>query len=123
MDGNQRNIIDMYSPSAYKIDNLKNCKNKITNLFRNLCIFIFLSEKIIIFFSLLFRYLVLISGLEIGSNEEQIFSLQLFVDMVTGMLGNGEEQSHCAEICRVIVAGNSLSSSTQDKDSLQKVQT
>ncbi|XP_052701812.1 DNA polymerase delta subunit 2-like [Crassostrea angulata] len=66
------------------------------------------------------KYLVLISGLEIGSNEEQIFSLQLFVDMVTGMLGNSEEQSHCAEICRVIVAGNSLSSSTQDKDSLQK---
>lgn len=84
---------------------------------------VILTEKRIIFFFPVFRYLVLISGLEIGSNEEQIFSLQLFVDMVTGMLGNSEEQSHCAEICRVIVAGNSLSSSTQDKDSLQKVKT
>ena len=68
------------------------------------------------------RHIVLISGLEIGSKEEEIFTLQLFVDMVTGMLGNSAEEGHSSEICRVIVAGNSLSASTQDKDSLQKVQ-
>nr|XP_022333018.1 DNA polymerase delta subunit 2-like [Crassostrea virginica] len=66
------------------------------------------------------KHIVLISGLEIGSKEEEIFTLQLFVDMVTGMLGNSAEEGHSSEICRVIVAGNSLSASTQDKDSLQK---
>ncbi|XP_061191670.1 DNA polymerase delta subunit 2-like [Saccostrea echinata] len=66
------------------------------------------------------KYLILISGLELGSKEEQSFTLQLFVDMVTGMLGNSQEQGHCSEISRIVVTGNSLSSSTQDKDSLQK---
>lgn len=85
MDGNQRNVIDMYSPSAKKITNLKYNKN--IRLAVHLEIFwVILTEKRIIFFFPVFRYLVLISGLEIGSNEEQIFSLQLFVDMVTGIL-------------------------------------
>ncbi|XP_052262937.1 DNA polymerase delta subunit 2-like isoform X2 [Dreissena polymorpha] len=66
------------------------------------------------------RYLVFVSGLEIGSKCEQQFNLQLFVDMVTGQLGCPEQQAANANIAAVIVAGNSLSKDTQTKDTLTK---
>ena len=68
-----------------------------------------------------FRYIAIVSGLEIGSKEEQMFPLQLFIDMVTGCLGDVGQQQGAANIVSVIVAGNSLSKDTQDKDSLNKV--
>ena len=74
--------------------------------------------KLILFF---FRYIAIVSGLEIGSKEEQMFPLQLFIDMVTGCLGDVGQQQGAANIVSVIVAGNSLSKDTQDKDSLNKV--
>ena len=50
-----------------------------------------------------------------------MFPLQLFIDMVTGCLGDVGQQQGAANIVSVIVAGNSLSKDTQDKDSLNKV--
>ena len=67
------------------------------------------------------RYLVIVSGLEIGGKSEKSFPLQLFVDMVTGHVGDIDQQESSSSIVRVIVAGNSLSQDTQDKESLQKV--
>lgn len=66
------------------------------------------------------RYLVIVSGLEIGGKSEKSFLLQLFVDMVTGHVGDIDQQESSSSIVRVIVAGNSLSQDTQDKESLQK---
>ena len=68
-----------------------------------------------------YRFLALVSGLEIGGKEEKSFLLQLFVDMVTGQAGDIDQQEASSSIVRVIVAGNSLSQDTQDKESLQKV--
>jgi len=50
-----------------------------------------------------------------------MLGLQLLVDMVTGQLGDQGEQSGAATISRVLVAGNLLSQSTQDKDASTKV--
>lgn len=59
----------MYFLSVKKIINLKDNKN--IRLVVYLEIFwVILIEKRIIFFFFIFRYLVLILGLEIGSNEE-----------------------------------------------------
>ena len=68
-----------------------------------------------------YRYVAIVSGLEIGSKEEQMFSFQLFLDMVTGQLGDVGQQQGSANIVGVVIAGNSLSKDTQDKDSLNKV--
>ncbi|KAK6187899.1 hypothetical protein SNE40_005824 [Patella caerulea] len=66
------------------------------------------------------RYIAFISGIEIGGKQEKLFQLQLFIDLVTGQLGDEGQQKATSQIVRVIVAGNSLSQSTQDKDSLNK---
>ena len=67
------------------------------------------------------RYIVLVSGLELGGQDERLFALQLLVDLLTGQLGDGDQQHASSRIARVIIAGNSLSRSTQDRDSLSKV--
>jgi len=41
----------------------------------------------------------------LASNAEPYFSLQLFVDWVSGWIGNPSEQHQQAKIARVIVAG------------------
>ncbi|XP_076458438.1 DNA polymerase delta subunit 2-like [Babylonia areolata] len=66
------------------------------------------------------RYLVLVSGLELGGAGERLFSLQMMVDVLTGHLGDGDQQRASSRVARVIVAGNSLSRATQDRDSLSK---
>ena len=50
-----------------------------------------------------------------------MFPLQLCVDFITGQLGDTTQQKSVSHISRVIIAGNSLSQSTQDKKSLNKV--
>uniref|UniRef100_A0A671QXG5 DNA polymerase delta subunit 2 n=1 Tax=Sinocyclocheilus anshuiensis TaxID=1608454 RepID=A0A671QXG5_9TELE len=66
-------------------------------------------------------FLLLASGLGLnGSRADSMMGLQLLVDMVTGQLGDEGEQSGAASISRVILAGNLLSQSTQDKDSTTK---
>ncbi|XP_077980348.1 DNA polymerase delta subunit 2-like [Glandiceps talaboti] len=62
------------------------------------------------------RYVALMSGLGIGKEGHHLMGLQLLVDMVTGQLGDTMDQEKFSNIVRVIIAGNSLSRSTQDKD-------
>ncbi|KAI5624051.1 DNA polymerase delta subunit 2 [Silurus asotus] len=67
------------------------------------------------------RFVLLASGLGLGGNgAESMLGLQLLVDMVSGHLGDVGEQSGAASISRVLLAGNLLSRSTQDKDSSTK---
>uniref|UniRef100_A0A672L9A5 DNA polymerase delta subunit 2 n=1 Tax=Sinocyclocheilus grahami TaxID=75366 RepID=A0A672L9A5_SINGR len=69
----------------------------------------------------LHRFVLLASGLGLnGSRADSTMGLQLLVDMVTGQLGDEGEQSGAASISRVILAGNLLSQSAQDKDSTTK---
>lgn len=66
--------------------------------------------------------MLLASGLGLGSSDaDSMLGLQLLVDMVTGQLGDQGEQSGAATISRVLLAGNLLSQSTQDKDASTKV--
>lgn len=67
------------------------------------------------------RYVAILCGLEIGSKTEKLFELQMALDILSGMLGSEDQQENSAQIVRVIVAGNSLSYNTQDKDSISKV--
>uniref|UniRef100_A0A3B4VHC5 DNA polymerase delta subunit 2 n=1 Tax=Seriola dumerili TaxID=41447 RepID=A0A3B4VHC5_SERDU len=67
------------------------------------------------------RFVLLASGLGLGSTHaDSMLGLQLLVDMVTGQLGDQGEQSGAATISRVLLAGNLLSQSTQDKDASTK---
>ena len=61
------------------------------------------------------------SGFELGGREERPFQMQLLADLVCGQLGDMDQQEATAAICHVVVAGNSLSESTQDRDTLTKV--
>lgn len=67
------------------------------------------------------RFVLLASGLGLGSSQaDSMLGLQLLVDMVTGQLGDQREQSGAATISRVLLAGNLLSQSIQDKDTTTK---
>lgn len=68
------------------------------------------------------RFVLLASGLGLGSTRaDSMLSLQLLIDMITGQLGDQGEQSGAATISRVLLAGNLLSQSTQDKEASTKV--
>ncbi|XP_037093981.1 DNA polymerase delta subunit 2-like [Pollicipes pollicipes] len=65
------------------------------------------------------KWLLLVSGLGLQAGGDMFLS-QLLVDLVTGQLGSEEQQRDMAAVVRVIVAGNSLSASSQDKDFLKR---
>ncbi|CAI9287846.1 unnamed protein product [Lactuca saligna] len=52
------------------------------------------------------KYVVLVSGLNVGSSSSNPLQLQLLVDHITSHLGDKKEQPSAAEIVQVIVAGN-----------------
>ncbi|XP_010554875.1 PREDICTED: DNA polymerase delta small subunit isoform X1 [Tarenaya hassleriana] len=54
------------------------------------------------------KYVLLVSGLGIGSNSSNPLQSQLLVDHITGHLGDEEEQGIAAQIVHVIIAGNSV---------------
>ncbi|KAF0310483.1 DNA polymerase delta subunit 2 [Amphibalanus amphitrite] len=64
-------------------------------------------------------YVLLVSGLGLEASGN-LFLAQLLVDLVTGQLGSEEEQKEMAAVCRVIVAGNSLSASSRDSQFLKR---
>lgn len=70
---------------------------------------------------LFFRFVLFISGLDLGGKEERPFQMQMMADLITGQMGDPSQQSAAASICHMIVAGNSLSQSTKDRDMLTKV--
>ncbi|KAF8938012.1 hypothetical protein BGZ58_001753 [Dissophora ornata] len=54
------------------------------------------------------KYVALVSGLEIGSNRFNPLELDLLAEYLTGEIGGTKEQIACANIVRVILAGNSI---------------
>lgn len=53
------------------------------------------------------RFLVLVSGLELATSEVN-FQIQLFVDWVTGILGDENENKKISKIVQVLIAGKYL---------------
>ena len=78
-------------------------------------------EGFILTVALLFSYVALVSGFSLGSKSDNLLPLQLLVDLLTGQVGDEGQQESAASVVRVVIAGNSLSEHTQDKDSLHKV--
>ncbi|XP_059163873.1 DNA polymerase delta subunit 2-like [Physella acuta] len=66
------------------------------------------------------KYVLFVSGLEFGSREQRCFQMQMLADVICGQLGADDQIEASADICHVIIAGNSLSESTQDRDSITK---
>jgi len=56
------------------------------------------------------------SGLEIGRLNDNPFQRQLLVDLITGQLGDESLQEMISKITRVVIAGNSLSDRTRDRE-------
>lgn len=67
------------------------------------------------------RYVAIVSGLDLGKKSDDLLSLQMMIDLVTGQLGDEGDQKSASKIVRVLLAGNSLSQDTQDKDAINKV--
>lgn len=66
------------------------------------------------------RYVLLVSGIELSTCVDNRLSLELLVDYISGHLGHAEEQAGVAQVCRVIVAGNSLSCCQGEKSKPDK---
>ncbi|XP_059310234.1 DNA polymerase delta small subunit-like [Lycium ferocissimum] len=54
------------------------------------------------------KYVVFISGLSVGRSSSNPLQFQLFVDHITGYLGNEKEKNVAAQIVQVVIAGNSV---------------
>ncbi|CAB3982528.1 DNA polymerase delta subunit 2 [Paramuricea clavata] len=66
------------------------------------------------------RYVALVSGLNFGEENHDCLQLQMFIDLLTGQLGSIQDQNNYAKVVRVVIAGNSLSSSTRNKQNEAK---
>ncbi|CAA0837481.1 DNA polymerase delta small subunit [Striga hermonthica] len=54
------------------------------------------------------KFVVFVSGLSVGSFSANPLHFQLFVDHITGHLGDEKEQGIAAQIVQVVIAGNSV---------------
>ncbi|XP_055931815.1 DNA polymerase delta subunit 2-like [Argiope bruennichi] len=63
------------------------------------------------------KYVLLISGLGLGTEGSVLFPLQLLIDMITGQAGECQSQYKFSQLVRVVIAGNSFSK--EGKDPLQ----
>ncbi|KAI9317740.1 DNA polymerase alpha/epsilon subunit B-domain-containing protein [Dichotomocladium elegans] len=54
------------------------------------------------------KYIALLSGLNFGSSASYDLKAQLLTEFLSGELGGPEDQRICSNICRVIIAGNSI---------------
>ncbi|XP_075108541.1 DNA polymerase delta small subunit isoform X5 [Nicotiana tabacum] len=54
------------------------------------------------------KYVVFVSGLSVGRSSSNPLQFQLFVDHITGHLGDVKEQNIAAQIVQVVIAGNSV---------------
>ncbi|KAF5750661.1 DNA polymerase delta small subunit isoform X2 [Tripterygium wilfordii] len=54
------------------------------------------------------KFVVLFSGLSVGSSRSNPLEFQLLVDHITGHLGDEKEQGTAAQIVHVVIAGSSL---------------
>jgi len=62
------------------------------------------------------KFVLFLSGLGIGKEDGNLMNLQLLTDMITGRICGGEDHALFSKVCRVVIAGNSLSEDTEDKD-------
>jgi len=62
------------------------------------------------------RFVLFMSGLEIGRLDDDPFQRQLLIDLITGQLGDESLQEMMSKITRVVIAGNSLSDQTRDRE-------
>ena len=60
--------------------------------------------------------MLFVSGLEIGRLDDTPFHRQLLTDLITGQLGDESLQEMMSKITRVVIAGNSLSDQTRDRE-------
>lgn len=72
------------------------------------------------------KFVLFVSSLEFsgkdGKNQETILSTRLLADWLTGSSGSKEEQdSVISKVCRVVIAGNSISCSDEDRNFTQMV--
>lgn len=63
------------------------------------------------------KYAALLSGLNIGSDDQVDMRLQLLSEFLSGELGSNADEVSSASISRVILAGNSVTKPTKLKDS------
>lgn len=54
------------------------------------------------------KYVVFVSGLNMGSSSSNPLQVQLLVDHITGHLGDEKEQNNAAQIVQVVIAGDSV---------------
>ena len=77
----------------------------------------FINYRIII----ISRYVALVSGLELGGPNDDLMAMQLLIDLLAGQLGDEDQQRSTANVVKLIVAGNSLSSSAHDSGATKMV--
>ncbi|XP_050433902.1 DNA polymerase delta subunit 2 [Adelges cooleyi] len=61
------------------------------------------------------KFLILISGLELATSVDTHFHVQLFVDWVTGLLGDKGTNEKASKVVQVLIAGNSIRSTPMKK--------
>ncbi|CAG5116318.1 unnamed protein product [Candidula unifasciata] len=66
------------------------------------------------------KYVMFVSGFELGGQADRLFQMQMLADLVCGQLGDPDQLEASASICHVIIGGNSLNEATQDRDTLSK---
>lgn len=73
-------------------------------------------------------YIVFLSGIELGENNDYLFKLQLMLDFLRGDFTDNDDDAVVDEslgnmitrTSRLVIVGNSLGSNTQSKDMINK---
>jgi len=63
------------------------------------------------------QYLMFISGLSIGKENENPLAIQLLLDFINAYVGGEDDQDLASQLVHIIVCGNSISSDALDKSS------
>ncbi|XP_074647132.1 DNA polymerase delta subunit 2-like [Tubulanus polymorphus] len=66
------------------------------------------------------RYLAVVSGFELNGKTDDLLSIELFEDLLTGELGEEQQQRESAKIVRLVILGNSMSKTTKNKSQFEQ---
>lgn len=66
------------------------------------------------------KYVLLVSGLSVGGQQEKCMQIQMLIDYILGIVGDSEDLEMCSSIIHVIIAGNSLAKESLDRASQAK---
>jgi hypothetical protein len=64
-------------------------------------------------------YVMLVSGIRLGSPNAASLSAQLLVDFLGGRIGDDDDIELSRNVCRVIIAGDSIFTSDAPKEQLR----